>query len=451
MIDLNSESGGEPARGRRVCSDVAGGALLLSLPLAAAAPSTLFAVAAAALVAAFLFSLFENALVHYSMARLMADAKRRGVEEAIQKALDDEEETAFASKVGRGICQTVGIACFAVGLVESRPSELAAIGVAVAVALGFLVFNVAAPYLLGSRAGHSLLLRALIPYRHAIFFLRPLSALLHRSAARLVRAGEEPPDRSAEITDEILSAVEEGGREGVLGDSERRMITGVIDLREVTADQIMTPRTEMVCIRADASVREALAAAAERGLSRLPVYRSTPDEILGVLYVKDLIPYVLGKEPPPPIERVMRRAFLIPQSKSVRELLHEMKARQVHLAVVVDEYGGTAGVVTIEDILEEIVGEIADEHEVKEPEDVVKLHDDAATVDGRTHIDELNSALDIELPEGEEYDTVGGLLLNRMGYVPSPGEQIDLLGVRFTVLEADARRVNRVKVTVQRS
>ena len=167
-----------------------------------------------------------------------------------------------------------------------------------------------------------------------------------------------------------------------------------------------------------------------------------------MLYLKDLLPY-LGKPDLPKIESILRKPFFVPQSKNVGDLLQEMRAKQIHLAVVLDEYGGTAGVVTIEDILEEIVGEIADEHEGTVPSDVVRISEHAATVEGRTHIDDLNRSLDLDVPESEEYETVGGLLFSRMGRVPAAGEHYDLDGVRFTILEADERRINRVKVAVQ--
>ena len=223
-----------------------------------------------------------------------------------------------------------------------------------------------------------------------------------------------------------------------------------MDLREVTADHVMTPRTEMVCLQVGTTAAEAIGAARGRGLSRLPIYRDTPDDIVGVLYIKDLLP-LFGKEDVPPVERLARQPFFIPQSMKVGKLLQEMRGRHVHLAIVLDEYGGTAGVVTIEDILEEIVGEIVDEHESEETHDVVKINENVATVEGRAHIDDLNRALDLEVPESDEYETVGGLLFSRIGHVPAAGEHFDLDGVRFTVLEADERRIHRVKVTVQRS
>jgi len=412
-------------------------------------PGLLFVGAAIALGLAFLCSLFENALQHYSRVRVTAESQRLGNEQEIDRVLLHEDEIFFASKIGRGLTQMVAVSLLAIGLVEQRPPPLAVAGWAVGVCLFYLFVNVAGPYVIGRRYADGIILRGLLPYSAALTVLRPLSGLLHRAASKVLPAGQVQEDPAEEIADEILSAVEEGTREGTLEHTEKRMIEGVIDLREATAGQIMTPRTEMICIPVDATIPEAVERARERGLSRLPVYRGTPDDIVGILYTKDLLPYLGGGEPPP-LEGLVRKPFLIPQSKLVSELLQEMRARQVHLAIVLDEYGGTAGLVTIEDILEEIVGEIADEHEGETPAEMVKLNANAASVEGRTPIDDLNRELDLDVPESEEYETVGGLLFTRLGRVPASGDHVEIDGVRFTVEDADERRVHRVKVEVAR-
>jgi len=332
---------------------------------------------------------------------------------------------------------------------EAQLPTPAAVAWSIVGILLFLVLGVAAPYLIARRAGHVVLLRGLSAYRWFVAPLRPFSSALSRLGTKLMANGDTP-DRTEELTDEILSAVEEGDREGLIEESERQMIEGVIDLREVAVDHIMTPRTEMISVSVEEPVEVAVALSTEHGISRLPVYRGTPDSIVGVLYVKDLLPFIVSDEPPPSLGKLMRPPFFVPETKNVGELLNEMKARHVHMSVVLDEYGGTAGVATIEDILEEIVGEIQDEHEREDTEDVVAIHEDAATVEGRTHIDDLNEAMRIAIPESEEYETVGGLLFSRLGRVPVVGENLSVDGVNFTVLDADARRVARVKVTVQR-
>jgi CBS domain containing-hemolysin-like protein len=427
------------------CPASPGLALLPAAVATGALPGSFFLAAAGCLLLAFLFSLFETALQHYSRVRLMAEAKRKGTEEAIDRLLEHGDEIYFASKVGRGLLHVLSVACLVLAFAGYSPSAASAIGWTAALAVWFLLVNVAIPYVLGSRYADAILLRWLVPYARILRPVRPPTNLLHRMAARLVRASARP-DPSEEIKDEILSAVEEGTREGSLEASEKRMIEGVIDLRDVTVDRVMTPRTEMVCIDVETGPEEAIARSLEDGLSRLPVFRGTPDDIVGILYVKDFLAHV-GKGRLPAVSEILRAPFFVPQSKNVGELLHEMRAQPTHMAVVLDEYGGTAGLVTIEDILEEIVGEIVDEHEAAPPREVVEISEGAASVDGRTHIDELNRALDLAVPESEEYETVGGLLFSRLGRVPNRGESVDLDGVRFTVEDADERRVNRVKVS----
>jgi CBS domain containing-hemolysin-like protein len=413
--------------------------------LTALQPVGLLIVAIGCLVLAFVFALFENALQQHSRVRLTEEAKSKGLAEAIDKVLMREDEILFASKIGRGLVQIIAIATIVVFLVRTETTGLGVVMWAVAGTAVYLLFNVAAPYVLGRRAGHVILHRGLLPYSRAIAPLLPVATVLRAVATKLMRAGPEPSPEE-EAKDELLSAAEEGAREGALDVKVKEMIEGVMDLGEVTAEQVMTPRTELVCLPVGTTVEQAIERSQERGLSRLPVYRGTPDDIVGVLYMKDLLPY-LGRGETPAIERIVRGPLFVPQSKNVGELLTEMKAGQVHLAIVLDEYGGTAGIVTIEDILEEIVGEIADEHEQATGVEVVPIGRDQATVDGRTHVDDLNKALDLDVPEGEEYETVGGLLFTMMGRVPEQGEQFDMNGVRFTILEADERRINRVKVT----
>ncbi|MDH3592533.1 MAG: hemolysin family protein [Planctomycetota bacterium] len=439
----------EPGQGSEYHPESISWFLIAALVLTALAPMTWLVVAAVGCLAlTFLFALFENSLEHHSHARLMVEAKRRDNKERLEALLEHDDELLFVSKVGRGLSQMAATALVVVALVAARATVWQVVGWTAALALAYLVTHVVAPFLLGRRVGHRVLVGGLGAYSVAITPLKPLSGLLLRLAGRITGSREEP-DPSEEIADELHSVLEEGAREGTLQVSEKEMIEGVMDLREVTAEHVMTPRTELVCVTADAAIREAIEKSQEGGLSRLPVYRGTPDEIVGVLYMKDLLPH-WGSSSPPAIATLVRRPFFVPASKNVGDLLAEMKASQIHLAIVVDEYGGTAGVVSIEDILEEIVGEIADEHEVAAKSDVVRINENAATVEGRAHIDDLNEALDIEVPESEEYDTVGGMLFSSLGRVPAAGESYEHKGVRFTVLEADERRIHRVKVTVQR-
>jgi CBS domain containing-hemolysin-like protein len=202
----------------------------------------------------------------------------------------------------------------------------------------------------------------------------------------------------------------------------------------------------IAALPATASFEQAIDTIVAEGHSRIPVFEKTIDHIVGILYAKDLLPYLrAAAEEPPALRSLLRPPLFVPESMSVDDLLHEFQRRKVHLAIVLDEYGGTAGMATIEDLIEEIVGEIQDEYDVEEPM-VVRLSDDEARVDGRADVDELRGLFDVELPleDEEEYDTVGGLVYHRVGGVPSPGDRVELDGVTLTVETTDGRRVGKV-------
>ena len=227
------------------------------------------------------------------------------------------------------------------------------------------------------------------------------------------------------------------------------MINAVIELGERRVHEVMIPRVAIAALAPDATLEQAIDLVVEVGHSRIPVYRDSIDEIVGILYAKDLLPYLKPDAGPrPALRKLLRPPVLVPESMTIDDLLHELQRRKVHIAIVLDEYGGTAGLVTIEDLLEEIVGEIQDEYDVEEPM-VVRLSDNEARVDGRADVDELLELfdLDLKLEDEEEYDTVGGLMYHRVGGVPSPGDSIDVDGLRLTVETTDGRRVGKVLVT----
>jgi putative hemolysin len=225
---------------------------------------------------------------------------------------------------------------------------------------------------------------------------------------------------------------------------EQEMISGVLHLENATASQIMVPRIDIVGIHKGSSIEEATAVAIRAGHSRIPVYGQSIDEIQGIVYAKDLLKYVVEDPKDVSIEAILRPAYFVPESKRVDDLLRDLQHGRVHMAVVVDEYGGTAGVVTIEDIIEEIVGEIEDEYDVEEPY-IEVLSDTEAMVAGKVSVDDLMHDLDLELPVAAQ-GTVGGLVQRELGHIPHQGETVDLGNVRITVMEVEHRRIRRVKV-----
>jgi putative hemolysin len=250
--------------------------------------------------------------------------------------------------------------------------------------------------------------------------------------------------------EELRLIVERGGEQGILEAEEEQMINAVIELGDRRVHEVMIPRIDIAAMPATASFDEAIATFVEEGHSRVPVYEETVDEIVGILYAKDLLPFLrTSAGPRPELRTLLRTPVYIPESMTVDDLLHEFQRRKVHIAIVLDEYGGTAGLVTIEDLLEEIVGEIQDEYDTEEPM-VVRLSADEARVDGRASVDELDELFDdgvnLELEDEEEYDTVGGLIYHRIGGIPSPGDRVEVDGLTLTVESTDGRRVGKVLV-----
>ena len=282
---------------------------------------------------------------------------------------------------------------------------------------------------------------------------RPLVALLTGTTKVVSGLFGANVDASERISSEELRLIiEQGGEQGILEAEEEQMIHAVIELGDQRVHEIMLPRIAMVTLTAAATFQDAIDTIVEQGHSRIPVYETTIDEIIGILYAKDLLPFLKSGAPEPPsLRTLLRTPVFVPESMSVDDLLHELQRRKVHLAVVLDEYGGTAGLVTIEDLLEEIVGEIQDEYDVEEPM-IVKLSDDEARVDGRADVDDLSKLFDmpIALEDDDEYDTVGGLIYHRIGGVPKPGDQISVDGLTLTVETTDGRRVGKVLVVRSR-
>lgn len=246
--------------------------------------------------------------------------------------------------------------------------------------------------------------------------------------------------------DEIRHLIADVQEQGGLEQEQSEMIQSVIELRDTTAREIMVPRIDMVCVPADCPFDEALRIAITEGHSRIPVYEESPDDIVGLLYAKDLLGILQGDYRPEriPLELV-RPPFHVPESKRVDELLKLMRTEKVHLAIVLDEFGGTAGLVTIEDILEEIVGEIRDEYDAEEPVEIEPQADGTLVVEGRANIDDVSVQLGVQLPT-DDFDTIGGFVVGLLGRAPVSGEEVAWDGVRLRIEAVENRRVAQVRI-----
>ena len=281
--------------------------------------------------------------------------------------------------------------------------------------------------------------------------LAPLVSLLTWLTRKIAGGfGTEVAQQAQISSQELKLIVERGGEQGILEAEEEQMISAVIELGERRLHEIMVPRTDMTALPVTASMDEVIDTFVREGHSRIPVYKGTIDEVIGILLAKDLLPFLKGADQKPNLRKLLRPPLFVPESMSIDDLLHKLQRRKVHLAIVLDEYGGTAGMVTIEDLLEEIVGEIQDEYDEEEPM-AVRLSDDQARIDGRAPVEDLGELFDVDLAgleDSEEYDTVGGLIYHRIGGVPRPGDQVHLdeQGLTLTVESTDGRRVGKVLV-----
>ena len=318
-----------------------------------------------------------------------------------------------------------------------------------------LAFEHLIPLLIVRHDPERVLITLLPSFTAVEFFLRPLTRLLVGIIATLRRERQTTPSPDTGVPAEEESGgeaahayLEAGEQEGLIEREERRLLESIVDFGDTLVREVMTPRPDIVGTRADATLAELRQVFAEQQYSRVPVYRDSLDHILGFVFVKDLIRLPLdlaaGERV---VERLLRPAHFVPETKRVSDLLKEFQRQQVQSAVVVDEYGGTAGLVTIEDLLEEIVGEIRDEYDV-ESEPVQDEGNGVFVFSGKVSIDDLNDRLGVSIPP-EGFGTIGGFLLAHLGRVPAVGERIDVDGLHVEVLEAERRRVTRVRVRRQ--
>jgi CBS domain containing-hemolysin-like protein len=288
------------------------------------------------------------------------------------------------------------------------------------------------------------------PFDWAARFLHPLSAGLVRLIDQGRRERERPPAAGSESSQDEAGEVahaylEAGAEQGLIEGDDRRLLQAIVDFGGTLVREVMTPRPDIVAVREDATMGDLLNLFREQEYSRFPVYRENLDNIVGFVFVKDLIQLV-GESiaGDAPIARLLRPAIFVPETKRVPELLKEFQRKRAQIAIAVDEYGGTAGLVTIEDLLEQIVGEIRDEYDV-ETEPIVDEGAGAFVFSAKVSIDEFRERLDVEI-EGNGFETVGGYVLARAGRVPSVGETFEIDGLIVEVLEAERRRIHKVRV-----
>ena len=312
------------------------------------------------------------------------------------------------------------------------------------------IFSIAIPHAVAVHAGEAVLARSLglLWLLRLGFWLfgRFFSGIEFVVRRLLGKADHDEREDTERVEQEILDAVSEGEAHGAVDEDQKEMIESVFELDETAVSAIMTPRTDINAVPADASFDDVRRVILEKGHSRIPVYEDTIDHIIGVVYAKDLLR--LNPGDPFDLRQIMRTAPCVPETKTLAELLAEFRATKVQIAIVLDEYGGTAGLATIEDILEELVGEIDDEYDQRPPPAMNRIDERTLEVDARVHISEINEELEIELPEEEDYETIGGFVFATLGKIPIAGEEFRHGHIRVQVVDAEPRRIKRLRIEV---
>ncbi len=386
-----------------------------------------------------------SALMRLSL-RLMAE--RGGRSDRLGFYLDDPIQLFIPARLMLGLI--FSLATVAIAVLTGRTGFQSIGMLLVFVAVFILLFEHVLPMLIMRRNPERALELLLPPFDVAARFIHPLTGTL----VRLLVQGQRDRERerqavattlvSEENQDEAAHAYLDAGEEqGLIEREERRLLQSIVDFGGTLVREVMTPRPDIVAIRADSTLDELRALFREQEYSRIPVYNENLDNILGIVFVKDLIQLTGAPGEAQAIAELVRPAAFVPETKRVPEMLKEFQRKQVQMAIVVDEYGGTAGLVTLEDLLEEIVGEIRDEYDV-ETEPVTEEGDGSYVFSAKVNIDEVRERLDVDI-EADGFETVGGYVLARVGRVPSIGETFEFDGMSIEVLDAERRRIHRVR------
>lgn len=397
-----------------------------------------------------LLALAETSLVRTSQARArsLVEQKRHGARSLLRLV---EKPERFLAPLLLLVLISQLVTATLVGVEASR--LFGALGVAVAT-----IFEVVVIFVVAEAIPKQWAVRH--PDRASLFAAPLVSAVIGFPPIRMVasaliglshlvtrgRGGEAEPDVTEE---ELLALADVAVDEEVIEDEERELISSIIEFGDTIVREVMSPRPDVVAVAADMPASEVLEVEMAAGLSRIPVYSGSLDDIVGIAHTRDVVRAVREGEEDRPVSTFARPAHYVPETKRVAPLLREMQRERFHLAVVVDEYGGTAGIVTLEDLLEELVGEITDEFDADDPM-VEPLGDGAYRVSGRMSIDEVNELLVAELPAGD-WDTVAGLFLHLSGHVPQEGESVDVDGYTLVAERVQRRRIGQVRITPNKS
>jgi putative hemolysin len=406
--------------------------------------------AALASLLSFFFSTMTYSLREYSRGRLAEFLGRRDADQWFEPITEHTPDLIFLTAVFRQLSNILIWVLVFASFEQTQYSPIIRYAMTVIVAgIIAIFFAITIPHAAAKYSGAELV-GFFAPVLHALrrmFYHLP--KLMHGTDDVVRRALGAPEQHSdAEIEDDILSAVEEGEKEGVVDEQEREMIESVIEFRDTTAEHIMTSRPNVIALSADATLDQVKRAIEESRHSRIPVYEQSLDHIVGILHARDLINLLGVAIPEFSIRKIIRPTIYVPETKPLSDLLTDFRHQKVHFAIVLNEYGTTSGIVTLEDVLEELVGEMSDEHDTDEPAMLKKIDEKTVDADARIRIEDLNRLAGLNLPEDAGYETLAGFLTTSLARIPEKGAVHEQDKVRFTVLDAEPQRIKRVKIEV---
>jgi CBS domain containing-hemolysin-like protein len=391
------------------------------------------------------FSSTETALTAIGKARVrrLVEEKKKGAVR-LERLLSEPQRFLATILLGNNLVNVLATA-LATDL-SIKAFDSAGIGIATGLMTFFiLVFGEITPKTLAIRHTEKVALLGAKPIYFLGVILYPLARLFIGISQIFMRIlGESAIHGEPFLTqEEIKAMIKLGEEEGVIEEGERELIHSVFEFGETIVREIMVPRTDMVCLSSEVSVEEAIKVALDKGFSRIPVYEGNIDNIVGIFYLKDAIAELRKGRGNKKVSEVARSAYFVPEAKKIDELLKELQKYKVHMAIVLDEYGGTSGLVTIEDILEEIVGEIFDEYDVAKPL-VQHLKEGKLRIDARLDLGRAEKLLNINFPEDADYDTIGGFVYDFFGRIPVQGEKLDYNDWEFVVEKVEGKRISKI-------
>lgn len=402
------------------------------------------------------FSASETALTSFksnNLEKLEEEGKLRKVE-LLKKWLKNSNEMLTGLLVGNNIVNILASSIATVvtiGLMGGKPTNTSIFISTVGMTVVILIFGEITPKIIAKT--HSVKIASIVVtfIYYLSIVLKPIVKILMWISKFIGRMlGIEIQDEGIMITEEdIISFVNVGEAEGIIEEEEKEMIHSIVGFGEITAKEVMTPRTSMLAFESHRTLDDVWEEMIENGFSRIPVYEDTIDNIIGVLYVKDVLAIIKSGKLDIPIKNFVREAYFVPETKSIIEILQHFREIKVHIALVLDEYGGVVGVVTIEDLIEEITGEIRDEYDTEEEEEIKKIDDIHYEIDGMLDIDSLNEELSISLPESEDYESLGGLIVTTLGKVAEVNDEVKIGDVKLIVKEVDKKRVAKVLLEIE--